>query len=203
MPYTGDGKQAMLEALKTKSGFLSAWQDTTLAQTWTGVAATGILTSNSAHGLETGELIYLSAQTGATVGNITVLERFFYVKKVSATEIELSMTASFVKETWTTNLTTATVHVVKEVASTRVANVWAELTKDELKQTAAATITIAGACTVNWIGYNEKLKLSEETPSTFAGKPFALAKVTAEVFAAAGSYEVKASTLDLLAASVA
>lgn len=197
MPYTGDGKKQMLEALKTKSGFVSAWEDLTLAQTWTGVAATGILTASSAHGLVDGEIIYLSSVTGPTAGAIATIKRFFYVKKVSTTEIELSLTASFVKELWTTNLSAATVHRLKECPSTRIANVWAENSKDELKQTAAVSITITGACTVNFLGYNEKKLASEETPTT--GAPFAFAEVTAEPFGGASSYEVKTSTLDLLA----
>jgi len=196
MPYTGDAKNAMLAEMVAKVKDLGCYEDTTLAQTWTSTGA--ILKSNTAHGLTTGMLIYFSALAGPTAGALfasltgtTATERLFFVKEVSTTEIELSETASFAQATWTTNVSSATVHKAAEVSDTRAAVTMKAAAQSLTESEAAATVVIAGACTVNWVSSHSALT---------AGTLYALAKVTAEVFSAAGSFEVKKSTLDLLGA---
>jgi hypothetical protein len=188
MPYLGEAKNFMLEKLAEKIKAVGALEVTaTNVVTWTG--ATKVLKSSGAHGLTTGQLVVLTALGGGTG---LVVERPYYVKEVSSTEIELSQTSSFVAEEWTAAVTSATFVKLAEIAETRAAVTMAAPVKAVSEDATPVTIAASGACSYEYIGFYS---------AASAGTLYAVAKVTKETLAAAGSIEVKRSTLDLLAAA--
>lgn len=188
MPYLGEARNFMLEKLAEKVKAVGALEATaTNVVTWAN-SGTKILKSNVAHGLTTGQLVVLTAIGGTQTA--LVAERPYYVKEVSSTEIELSQTSSFVAEEWTGTITSATFVKLAEIAETRAAVTMAAPVKSLSEDATPVTIAATGACSYEYIGFYSALTV---------GTLYAVAKVTKETLAAAGSIEVKRSALDLLA----
>lgn len=186
MGLLGEGKNESLKPLKEKVKNLGALEPVTpTAVTWT-ASAGGVLTSNVAHGMETGQLVVLTAVGGSQVGLAT--ERGYYVEKVSATQISLSVTAAFVKEEWTGSVTSASFIKLNEIAETRAATELAAAVKGQIKDSSTRTIAASGACSYEYIG-----RYSAVTTGTL----YDITKVTKETLAAAGSVEIKENSLDL------
>lgn len=186
MPDLGELKNKMLTKAVEESDHLGALEVTaTNVVTWT-ASAGGILTSSGAHGLTTGQLVVPTAIGGSQVG--LVAERPYYVKEVSSTQIELSMTSSFVKEEWTGSISSATFVKLAEISETRAAGTLSAAAKGAAKDVTVRTIAALGACTYEYIGWWH---------GSTAGVLLSIGKCTKEILASASSIEIKENELNL------
>jgi hypothetical protein len=201
MPVTGEFRNAALDAMTkgTKPSLLTEYVSVGESQTaltsWKSISTSEL--EKAAHGLVTGNLVVVSAlsgQGGGTGGSDGLKEeRPYIVEKISTSVIKLSQTSTISAETFLNTVTAATVTQIKEIAVTaRIKTTFGSAAKS-VAEDATPRLVGVPACTVNWILYFNHL-----TETLDKGALHGISKVTAEVFAAAGKYEVEKSKLDLL-----
>lgn len=204
MPYTVDGKNLMLNALKgtnpaapiTHAGLLTAQAALTAV---TGVAATDILTK-TAHGLANGDLVILTVLTGGAglkagdAGNANQLAEPFFVIGQTANTFQLARTVGGSAADFTTDITTVSVTKLVEItggspAYARKAIAFAAAALGLLDDsTNGAVFDIPAAGQVNYAAFYSAVT---------AGTLHAIDLVTQEVFGGQGTYTLTDAKLDL------
>lgn len=202
VPYTTTGKNTMIDAIARGTAPALSIADVGLltaqsGKSITGVASTGIFTS-AAHGYSAGDLVVPSALTG---GAGLIAGRSYYViaTNLATNTFSVSQTAggAIVNSTstvpWTTDVSAGTSTKLVEVsggspAYARIATAFAVAGSGVNDDNTSHVINVPAATTVNYVGYWSALT---------GGTLLAFVSVTAEVFAAQGTYSVTDGKLDL------
>jgi hypothetical protein len=189
------GKNLCLDALKGTNPtapitHVGLYQDATLPAT-TSVASTDIFTS-TAHGMSAGDLVVFTALTGGA-GLRLSFPYFVIAANLAANTFSLSEIPGGSSYDHTTNVTAATVVKLTEVsggspAYARKAIAFAAAAAGLIDDSTNGAVVDVPACTVKWVGFFSAVT---------AGSLMALDDVTAEVFAAQGTYTVTDAKIDL------
>jgi hypothetical protein len=183
----------MLNALTagTKPATTAGWVGLlTLGTAVTGfTGATTKLTAS--HSFVDKDVVVLNSVTGGTG---LIAERIYYVKKVSATELELFPIAALTGTAEScVGVTAASLSKLTELSGgsyKRLASAFGTAANGVSDDATAHKIAVPAAGVVDFIGYFDQ--------EASGGTLWAVAKVTKETFAGAGTYEVTDSKLDLL-----
>lgn len=192
MAYTELAKNLMLDALKgtnpttpiTHVGLLQA--DSGL----TGLTSSGSTITKTSHGYSVNDLVVFSALTG---GAGLVAGDVYFVTAVTTNTFTVGTKPGGTAVTPTTNLTAGTVTRYVEIsggspAYARKAIAYAAAAGGIADDSTNGAVIDVPACTVNAVG---------EWSASTAGTLLTFATVTAEVFAAQGTYTVTDSKNDL------
>lgn len=193
MPYSGAAKNIMLNAIAkgTSPPSFGEWvgllAEATPKSAWKSSSTSELeLTS---HGLSTGNLIVFTALTGGTG---LFVERPYYVEEVSSSKIKLGQLTGTYTEAWTTEVLAATIAKLTEVSGgsyARIKTTFGSAASGKTEDSTAHKISVPASTTVSYVGL---------WSAVTTGTLIAIEKVTAETFAAEGTFEVTASKLDLL-----
>jgi hypothetical protein len=200
MPTTGEFKNAALNAMTagTKPALLTEYvsvgENSGSPVSFVSISTTEL--EKAAHGYNTGDLIVFTALTGGgTSGGSAgiILERPYYVEKVSANVIKISQTSTISAEVFATVTASTTQKIVEIAVTARIKAKLEAAAKGVSEDNTGRTIKVP-ACTVNWILYFNHL-----TETIAKGGLHGISKVSpAETLSAPGNYEVEKSKLDLL-----
>lgn len=194
MPFTGEAKNIMLDAIARGTapassaayvGLLSA----DAGKSVTGVGSTGVFTS-AAHGYSNGDLVVLSAMTG---GSGFVAGRLYRVIAVTTNTFQLAATVGGTAITGGTDLTAGTVTRLVELTGgsyARVATAFAAAAAGQNDDSTSHSVNVPASTTVSYVGYYS---------AATSGTLHEVSAVTPEVFAGAGTYTVTDAKFDLLA----
>lgn len=132
MGYMGETRNAALKKTGEESTYFGVFKLAAATTGWKSINAKEL--EKTAHGYETGSIIYIKAMTEGGSGLVKTGE-FFYVEKVSANVIKLSQTESIVAEEWTVEIKgTVEFQLLEETTETRKKVEWeAAAAKAKLK----------------------------------------------------------------------
>jgi len=204
MPYAVNAKNLMLDALKgtnpttpiTHAGLLDAGTALTGV---TSVTSTDTFTS-TAHGLANGTIVILTAKTGGTAlvagdaNNANELAWPYFVITTAANTFQVAFASAGAAVDHGTDVTAVTVTPLGELtggspAYARKAIAFAAAAGGTMDDTTnGAVFDVPAAATVDYVSFWSALT---------AGTLLGIDKVTAETFAAQGTYTVSDADLDL------
>jgi len=101
MGYLGDLRNTGLKKMGEECKYATTYKLLTAVTGIKQKSGSESIFEKTAHGLETGNIVYLKSVTGGTTtgnGALVKTGEFMYVKEVSSSEFELSQTESFVAE---------------------------------------------------------------------------------------------------------
>ena len=194
MGYLGETRNAALKKVGEESTYFGVFK---LAAAVTAIKSkSSTVLEKTAHGYETGNIVYIKAMSEGGSGLVKAGE-FFYVKKVSTSEFELSQTESFVQESWTVEIKgTVEFQLLEETTETRKKVEWkATAEKAKLTSKEKYECAVAEGKVVAVVGYWTEVSGGTST----VPKNVRLAeKVAEETVGASKAYVVTEATLDLL-----
>lgn len=194
MPYTGEAKNIMLDAIArgtapaSSAGFVGLLgQDA--GKAITAVGATGVFTS-AAHGYANGDLVVLSGLAG---GSGFTVGRLYRVTNVTTNTFTVAMTTGGATVLGGTDITAGTVARLVELSGgtyARIGTAFAAAVGGINDDSTSHVVNVPAGATVAWVGYWSALTV---------GTLLAASDVTDEAYASAGTYTVTDAKLDLLA----
>ncbi len=194
MGYLGEARNAALKKIGEEATFFGVFKMAAATTAWKSTSSS--ILEKTAHGLETGNIIFIKAMTEGGSGLVKTGE-FFYVKKVSTSTIELSQTESFVQETWSVEIKgTVEFQLLEETTTTRVKVEWkATAEKAKLTSKEKYECVVAEGKVVAVVGY--WTEVSGGT-ATVPKNVRVLEKVAEETVGASKAYVVTEANYDLL-----
>lgn len=194
MPYSVDGKDLMLKALKGTTPSVpithaALFDEATAITSVTGVAATDTLTKVG-HGLANGNLVVLRALTGGA----GLIEEFpYFVVNVSGNDFKLSKLSGGSAVDFTSDISSTSVIKLVEIsggtpAYARKSITFSDPVGGSMASSNQPVFDVPAAAVVNYCGF-----FSAVTSGTLLG----IDQVTEETFGAQGTYTLTSATLDL------
>jgi hypothetical protein len=190
----GENRNAMLKKSGEEATFFGTFKLAAATTGWVSINNKEL--EKTAHGLETGNIVYIKAMTVGGSGLVKTGE-FFYVEKVSTSKIKLSQTEAIEAEEWTVEISgTVELQLLEETTETRKKVEWAatakkaKLTSKEKYECAIATGKVVAV-----VGY--WTEVSGGT-ATVPKNVRVLEKVTEETIGASKAYVVTEANFDLL-----
>jgi len=194
MPYSAAGKNLMLDALKGTNPTVPITHAALFDEDPAIAAVTGTASSDvfakTAHGLSNGNLVVLRSLSG---GAGLTEEIPYFVITANANDFQLSRVASGSAINFTSDVTTVSVVRLVELtggspAYARKSIAFNTPVDGAMDDSTNGAVFDVPACTVNYVGFYSAVS---------AGTLLGIDPVTAEVFAAQGTYTVTDADLDL------